>query len=163
MKQRRRFLTDQRIIRTRALTQAKPVVGADIAQTMNETPTPQLIVSYHMDFIDQRADKTVFKDVLESDDVDEDQLIIERGGRERRVVEYTMECPECDGDGYYDQIGQVVCEDCGVVISGDEEPTLAVEYNADNSSGDGAAVGSSRGLEKMPGTRNSRGTHEPSI
>lgn len=113
-----------------------------------------------MDFIGQRADKVVIKDILDGDDPrEEDSAVIVKGGVQREVISYTMTCPECAGVGYYDDIGQVICEDCGVVISGEEQATLAVEYNADADD----SMGSSRGLEKMPGTRNSRGTHEPSI
>lgn len=37
---------------------------------------------------------------------------------EWEVDEYTMTCPECEGDGRYDSRGDVICEDCGVVLGG---------------------------------------------
>lgn len=113
-----------------------------------------------MDFIGQRADNVVIKDVLEGEDTDEAQTIT-KNGVERKVVSYTATCPDedCGGDGYYDDIGEIICEDCGCVISGEKQPVVPLEYNADAKD----SMGSSRGLEKMPGTRNSRGTHQPSI
>lgn len=112
-----------------------------------------------MNFIGQRADKVVVRDILEGDETDNPVMV--KNGVEREIVSYTMSCPDddCGGDGYYDDIGEVICEDCGVVISGEKRAALPVEYNAD----DKGSVGSSRGLEKMPGTRNSRGTQEPRI
>jgi len=111
-----------------------------------------------MDFIGKRADNMLIEDVLEGEEY-EDAEIIEKQGILRAVTFYTSECPECGGDGYYDKLGEIICEDCGVVISGDEQPTLAIEYSTD---GEGS-IGTSRGVEKMPGSRSSRGTRDPSI
>lgn len=42
-----------------------------------------------------------------------------------------MTCPDegCDGIGRYDNLGQVICQDCGMVISGDNQASLAVDYS----------------------------------
>lgn len=114
-------------------------------------------MSYNMDFINQRADKVVVHDVIEGEDVE--GVVIVKGGVEREVVSYTMTCPEpdCGGDGYYDELGEVVCEDCGCVISGSGKPVVPTEYNADADD----SMGSSRGLEKM--SNSPSGTREPSI
>jgi len=112
-----------------------------------------------MDFINQRADSLLIEDVLDGEEYD-DAVVIEKQGTLRAIQCHTSVCPDCGGDGYYNQIGEIICEECGVVISGDEQAMLSIEYDADESDD---SVGSSRGLEKMPGTRTSRGTHEPSI
>lgn len=112
-----------------------------------------------LDFIGKRADNILVEDVLDGEEYD-DAIVIEKQGTLRAIKSYTSMCPECDGDGYYNSIGEIICEDCGVVISGDDVPTLAVEYNADEADD---SMGSTRGIEKMPGTRAARGTHEPSI
>ena len=112
-----------------------------------------------MDFIGKRADSILIEDVLDGEDYDDD-VVIEKQGTLRAITVSTSTCPDCGGDGYYDDIGEIVCEDCGVVISGDDLPVLSIEYDADEADD---SVGSSRGLEKMPGTRGSRGTHDPSI
>lgn len=116
-------------------------------------------MGHPMDFIGQRADKTLVRDVLEGEEVEGDTIV--KNGVEREIVSYTMSCPDddCDGDGYYDDIGEVICDGCGCVISGEKQPVVPLEYNADATD----SMGSSRGLEKMPGTRGSRGTQEPSI
>jgi DnaJ-class molecular chaperone len=110
----------------------------------------------HMSFIGQRADKVRVTEVGPPQEVEYADGVT-RHGRPKTVEEYTMTCPECGGTGYHERPGEVVCEDCGVVISGDEQPTLAIEY----AEGDG--VGSSRGLEKMDRAVSQQGTHEPSI
>jgi len=116
-------------------------------------------MSEPLDFIGKRADNILIEDVLDGEEYD-DAEVVEKQGVLRAITVYTSTCPECRGDGYYDDLGEIICEDCGVVISGDNVPVLSVEYDADESDD---SVGSSRGLEKMPGTRTSRGTHEPSI
>lgn len=118
-------------------------------------------MSEPLDFIGKRADSILVEDVLEGEEYDDDDaVIIEKQGTLRAIKSYTSTCPECGGDGYYNSIGEIICEDCGVVISGDNRAVLAVEYDADEADD---SMGSSRGLEKMPGSRGSRGTHEPSI
>lgn len=112
-----------------------------------------------MDFIGQRADKVVVRDMLEGEEAEGNTIV--KNGIEREIVTYTMSCPDedCGGDGYYDDRGEVICDECGTVISGEKQPVVPLEYNADAND----SMGSSRGLEKMPGTRSSRGTSQPSI
>lgn len=113
-----------------------------------------------MDFIGQRADKVVIRDLMEGEDTESVDTIV-KNGVEREVVSYTSTCPEsdCDGEGYYDDIGEIICDECGCVISGGRKPVVPLEYNTNAND----SMGSSRGLEKMPGTRGSRGSHQPSI
>jgi hypothetical protein len=110
-----------------------------------------------LNFINQRADKISVHDILEGEE-DDHEIVINKNGILRAIDEYTMTCPDCGGDGYYDDRGEVICEDCGVVISGGQDAVVPLEHNPDADS-----LGSSRGLEKMPGSRNSRGTREPRI
>jgi hypothetical protein len=100
----------------------------------------------HMDFVGQRADKAVVADTSVADD----------GSFTKEVEYYTMTCPDCDGDGYYDDLGEVICEDCGVVISGDKKPNLRMEYGDDD-----GTLGGSRGLEVF--RERDRGSHQPGI
>lgn len=106
-----------------------------------------------MDFVGQRADKAVVKDVKSVQDVERADGIT-REGVPKIVEHYTVSCDECGGEGYYDQIGEIICEDCGMVLSGDRPPVIQTDY----SEGETAAKG--RGVEKMDDTQ---GTHEPSI
>jgi tRNA(Ile2) C34 agmatinyltransferase TiaS len=110
---------------------------------------------YHMDFIGQRADKAVVKAVTGIEEY-EDGNGIRTKGVAKKVEHYTMTCPDCGGDGYFDNRGDVICEDCGVVITDDRKPTLPTEFNEDVDD----SVGSSRGLEKLDG---SYGSKQPRI
>lgn len=64
---------------------------------------------------------------------------------------YTITCDECGGDGYYNQIGEVICEDCGLVLTGGQWNPAVVPYDFSNS----------RGYSKDGDGY--RGTHEPSV
>lgn len=62
------------------------------------------------------------------------------GGRSRLVKEvdyYTMECPECGGDGWYDERGDVICEngECGCVLSYDGRKNKPLIYPEDDYGG----------------------------
>lgn len=64
-----------------------------------------------VDFTGQRADKFT---------VD----LTSRGGIE--INHYTITCDECGGTGYYNEIGEVICDTCGLVLAGgDSEPPLS--------------------------------------
>jgi hypothetical protein len=118
-----------------------------------------LTVSRHMSFIGQRADKINVSDVGPVKDVaieTDDDLII-RNGAVKEVERYTISCDDCGGDGYYDQLGEIICDDCGMVISGDSQPMIRTEY----SEGSDKQIGQGRGLEKMNKEIVPYGTHEP--
>lgn len=93
-------------------------------------------------FTNQRADKIRFEEIAGDYEPGENEHIVEVGGRKRLIVEYTVTCPDCDGDGRYDDRGDIICDDCGVVINGNPLP-LSVEYS------ESSGMGSGRGLEKF--------------
>lgn len=101
-------------------------------------------MSNHMNFVGQRADKAIVVGFGEMRD----------GVITKEVDRYTITCPDCETAGRYDQRGEIVCEDCGFVLS-DRPATIATEY----SEGDDKSIGQGRGLEKMS---NAHSTHEPS-
>lgn len=101
-------------------------------------------LSNHMNFIEQRADKAVVVGFGE----------MHNGVIAKEVERYTISCNECDGDGYYDQRGEIVCEGCGMVLS-DRTAVIATEF----SEGDKDSMGRGRGLEKMS---DKHASHEPS-
>lgn len=43
----------------------------------------------------------------------------------KRVEYSTQTCPECDGEGWTDEYGDVICEDCGLMLN--ETPMIAPE------------------------------------
>lgn len=100
-------------------------------------------MSRHMDFIGQRADKIVVVGFGE----------MHEGTIAKKVEEYTVSCNECGGDGYYDERGEIICEGCGMVLSG-HPATIQTEWSM---SDDGMGMG--RGLEKMG---DQQFTHQPS-
>ena len=90
-------------------------------------------------YLGKRADKFRVTGTKAVDDDEVDGRLVTTGVA--KVVEhYTMECPDCGGTGRYDENGEVVCDDCPVVISGDKQITLAVDYS------------NSRGLDGDEGT-----------
>lgn len=107
-----------------------------------------------MSFIGQRADKHIVRDARVATGQKGDG--IRREGVVKEVEYYTVTCDECDGTGYYNYKGEIICDECGLVLSGDDDPVIKTEY----SEGDSDSIGRGRGLEKMG---NVRGTHEPSI
>lgn len=112
------------------------------------------MTSPHMDFIGQRADKEILVDVDDVDAAEESHTVV-KNGILREVKEYTISCDECDGDGYYDDIGEVICDGCGMVLSGDTPPVIQTEFSEND-----GAVARGRGVEKMNTTQFG---HEPSI
>lgn len=69
-----------------------------------------------VDFTGQRADKFT---------VD----LTRRGGIE--IDYYTITCDECGGTGYYNDIGEVICDSCGLVLAGgdNEKPLTFKDYS----------------------------------
>lgn len=108
----------------------------------------------HMDFIGQRADKIKVTDVKGVEDIEQSDGIV-REGVVKIVDHYTVSCNECDADGYYDDLGEIICEGCGMVLS-DKQAVIRTEY----SEGDGKSIGNGRGVEVNP-DRDVPGTHEP--
>jgi len=90
------------------------------------TSLPKLMPQQYS-FVGQRADKLTVEGVVGPDDVDEGEWLVD-GKVMKKVSHYTVQCPDCGGDGYYDEKGQIVCEDCPVVISGNEQPAIPVDY-----------------------------------
>lgn len=122
--------------------QANGLSGLSLTNTM----------SRHTSYVNQRADKIRVEAAGNVEDYKrEDGLVT--SGVPKKVEHYTMTCPDCDGVGRYDERGDVICEDCGVVIS-HKPAVIPTEFNADADD----SVGSSRGLEKMGEVY---GTHEP--
>lgn len=103
-------------------------------------------MSRHMDFIGQRADQFTVVGLGER----------HNGIIAKEVEHYTITCEECEnGVGYYDDIGEIICDSCGMVLSGSSDPVLSTEY-----AGDGETIGASRGVEKMGGEE---GSMRPSV
>lgn len=114
---------------------------------MIELQTPhEILMSRHMSFIGQRADKIMVVGFGEMRD----------GTITKEVDRYTVSCDECDGDGYYDQRGDIICEGCGTVLS-QRSAVIQTEYDEDN-----GQVGGSRGLEAPKEATPNGGTFEPS-
>lgn len=67
-------------------------------------------------FIGQRADKAIVVDVGGVESVEQANGIVKNGVL-KEVKRYTMTCDDCGGDGYYDRHGDVICENCGMVIN----------------------------------------------
>lgn len=107
-----------------------------------------------MDFIGQRADKEKVQDVKGVEEVEYPNGMVKNGVL-KELNHYTVSCDECGGDGYYDDIGEIICEGCGMVLSGERQPVIQTEF----SEYDGA-VAKGRGVEKMNDTQFG---HEPSI
>jgi hypothetical protein len=109
-------------------------VGATLELTMS---------NYHMHFIGTRADSYTVTGVKDPIEYEREDGVITTGVP-KEVEHYTVSCDECGGTGFYDQIGEIICEDCGMVLSGDDQPIVMTEFG---DSDDG--IGSSRGFEKM--------------
>lgn len=75
----------------------------------------------HFDYIGQRADK------LKVESVTEDGY--------KEIEYYTMTCPDCAGIGYYEEGGEVICEDCGMVISGNRRAAFPTERGPEHGRG----------------------------
>lgn len=112
-------------------------------------------MSRHMDFIGQRADKAIVVDVHSAEDMDGGGIV--KNGVVKEVEEYTIGCDECDGVGYYDQRGEIICDGCGMVLSGEKSAVIKTEF----SEGEKDSIGRGRGLETPPTPV--PGTHQPSL
>jgi hypothetical protein len=113
--------------------------------------------AHPLDFIGQRADKAVVTDIQGVEEYEQADGIVTTGVV-KEVDHYTISCDECGGVGYYDDLGEVVCDGCGMVLSGDDRPVIQTEFGEDET------AGGSRGLEKM-GDKHEQSYfgHEPSI
>lgn len=109
----------------------------------------ELLMSRHTDFIGQRADKEKVVDVKGVEEIELENGIV-KNGVVKEVKHYTMTCDECGGEGYYDQLGEVICEGCGMVLS-QRPAVLQEEYD------------NTRGYEKQGNKgRSPPGSHQPS-
>lgn len=108
------------------------------------------LVMHQHSYVGKRADKFTIDDIVEADEDEIDGHIVRAGQTMKVVSHYTMTCSDCGGDGRYDDRGEVICEDCGFVVSGDRPITLAVDYDG------------SRGFSNDDPT-NTRGHSEPMI
>mgnify|MGYP006294396915 CR=1 FL=1 len=90
-------------------------------------PLPRM---HQHSYVGKRADKFTVTGTTEVDHDEIDGALV-RSGVAKIVKHYTMTCPDegCDGVGRYDERGEVVCPECGVVISGDKQVTLAVDFS----------------------------------
>lgn len=113
-------------------------------------------MSQHLSFRGKRADGHVVTGIHVGKGQRGDGPI--RHGVVKEVEYYTLTCPDddCDGEGYYNDIGEVICENCSIVISGDDQPKLQTETHT------GEGHGQGRGMEVMR-NHNQLGTHQPSI
>lgn len=84
-------------------------------------------------FVGQRADKMSITGLSEVDG-DHDGHVIRGTGIAKEIEHYTVTCDECreDGEGgvgRYDDKGDIICEDCGMVLSGGRQAQLPVDYS----------------------------------
>ena len=96
----------------------------------SEQPTPELdyvFMTHHYSYVGKRADKMTVKGVVDINEVD-DVSTVRTVGVAKQVEHYTVTCDECDGVGRYDELGEIICEGCGMVLSGDNNATLPVDY-----------------------------------
>lgn len=106
-----------------------------------------------------RADHT---SVYKQFNVDDSEEIIRKHGvvefiEEREIEYFTSTCSMCDGVGRYDARSEVVCEDCGNVISQDADMSTFQIYSDkysqssnDPESGTGNRGGSGHPMMRSP-------------
>lgn len=113
------------------------------------------------DKTNQRADKTKVTGIRNERNMHGQYIMPGNETRLRKNLErFTMSCDMsgCDGDGYYDSIGEVICEHCGRVISQrpeshNEEIVYADKYSQgmdDPESGTGNRGSSGHPLMRVP-------------
>lgn len=73
-------------------------------------------LSDRMDFIGQRADVISVRRATHADPPEE-----QVGDPPKVVEQSTVSCDECESVGYIDNIGQIICSGCGMVLSGARE------------------------------------------
>ena len=120
-------------------------------QTAADVLTPNM--AQHTSFVGQRADNYTVTGIGDPIEYEQANGVVTTGVP-KQVERYTNTCDECGGTGYYDQIGQIICDGCGMVLSGDSQPVINTEF------GDSENAGSSRGFEKMG---EQQFGHDPSI
>jgi len=113
-----------------------------------------------MSKIGMRADKVSVRKYYDTN-YSED-IIVKHGVREiiseRNVEYFTMTCDLCDGIGRHDERSEVVCEDCGRVISQNPDGRNEIAIYADKycqsqddpDSGHGNRGGSGHPLMRVP-------------
>lgn len=69
---------------------------------------------------------------------------------------FTMTCDLCDGTGRYDEIGEVICEDCGCVISDKPDGPTDIAIYSDKYAQSGNDPDSSVGNRGASGHPNMR-------
>lgn len=107
------------------------------------------IMSRHMDFTGQRADKIKVAGVEATEN-----------GVVKDVVRYTVSCTECGADGYYDQRGDVVCDGCGMLLGG--APVIPTEHGPNpGDDGHGSDNSDMGGLTRGVGVVDDEPFYEP--
>ena len=83
--------------------------------------------------VNKRADKTKVVGINNPKNAWGQYVMSEGETRlDKELERYTMTCDlkDCEGDGRYDEIGEVICEECGRVISQKPDgPTRMVQYS----------------------------------
>lgn len=103
--------------------------------------------------VGKRADKT--KVVCIKNDKNAQGIPIMKNGETRlrkELERYTMTCdmPDCEGEGRYDEIGEVICPDCGRVISQDPERGAKMMIYPEDGFGGNDEGGASKGPSGNP-------------
>lgn len=95
-------------------------------------------IMQHTSYVNQRADQVLVTDVEVGDD----------GLLKKDVEYYTIECnePDCDGVGRYDERGDIICDQCGMMLGG--EPVIPTEHGTGESDDEQSMEPASRGLGK---------------
>lgn len=107
-------------------------------------------------FVGQRADKAIVVDVGGVETIEQPSGMV-KNGVVKEVQRYTITCPLCDGDGYYDQRGDIVCEDCACVIN-DRPVAIREDYSGSRGFRD-----NTRGARDGDSRNRTEATNEPSI
>lgn len=108
------------------------------------------IMSQHMNFTGQRADKirVVGAEVNENGSIVKD------------VERYTIECDECGEVGRYDDRGDIICDGCGMMLGG--EPVIPTEHGPNPDNDDGGDNSDMGGLSRGVGVVDTPPLYEPS-
>lgn len=65
----------------------------------------------------KRADKTEVVGIKNAKSAEGIPIMHGESRLRKDIERYTITCDDCDGVGRYDDRGEIICEDCGLVIS----------------------------------------------